>query len=182
MSDAEGATHPALPPEVERRLEAQRDGLAAAHDAIEELQAEIQSLRDENDCLRERLADVEDRTDLQAHVQDAAALKVEDRAKVCIQTCVNEAQRRGRNGENASATMDYNEARKALGGGLADQQLLDALKRADDLVDSPAVRFKKETRAAQRNSRLIVDLEAGDLPAQYRNGRNRQPLGVSDDV
>ena len=160
--------------EVERRLDAQREGLATAHDEIRSLRAEL----DERDAvieeLKQRILDLEDRTELQRHIERASQLSVEKRAEACIQTCVNEAQRRRRNGQPASATMDYNGARKALGGGLADQQLLDALKRADELVDGAVVRFKKEKRAAQKNSRLIVDLDAGTLPSRFQNGENSQ--------
>ncbi len=174
MSDADLAESPTSLAEIERRLEAQREGLARAHDEIQSLREEIGERDRRIDELEQRVVDLDERTDLRKHIDDASKLKVDERAGVCIQTCVNEAQRRGRNGQPASATMDYNGARKALGGGLADAQLITALRRADELVPGDAVRFKKEKRAAKRNSRLVVDLEAGELPSRFRNGQNSE--------
>lgn len=143
-------------------------------DRIESLAAENRELRDENDRLKQRLADVEERDSIADTVIDGKRLKVDERAAVCVQTLANTAYRRKRRGERAAATMDYNEADKALGGELDRRQLLDALERAGELVDSDAVTYKPEPRHTQKNSRLIVDLQAGELPSTVA-GRSIQP-------
>lgn len=150
--------------DLEGRVVTQRQGLTRANDIIRERGDVI-------DDLAQRVTDLEERTDLQSQTQNAGALKVEERAAICIQTLVNKAQKRQQRGERASASMDYNGADDALGGTLDRRQLLDALKRADSIIDGDVVRFKKEKRSAQRNSRLIVDLEAGQLPREVAGVR-----------
>lgn len=141
---------------------------------IENLAVENRELRDENDRLKQRIADIEERDTIADTVINGKRLKVEERAAVCIETLANTAYRRKRRGESASATMDYNGADKALGGELDRRQLLDALERAGELVESNAVEFKAEPRHTRKNSRLIVDLEAGELPSTVA-GRSVQP-------
>ena len=150
--------------DLEARIATQRHGLQRAHEKINERDEVI-------DDLVQRMTDLEERTDLQSHTQNAGALKVEERAAVCIQTLVNKAQKRQQRGEKPAASMDYNGADDALGGTLDRRQLLDALKRADTIVQGDVVRFKKEKRSAQRNSRLIVDLTAGNLPREVAGVR-----------
>lgn len=150
--------------DLEGRVATQRHGLQRAHEKIEERNEVI-------DGLIQRVADLEERTDLQSQTRNAGALKVEERAAVCIQTLVNKAQKRKQRGEKAAASMDYNGADDALGGTLDRRQLLDALKRADRIVEGDVVRFKKEKRSAKRNSRLIVDLTAGKLPREVAGVR-----------
>lgn len=141
---------------------------------MEALRAENRELRDELDAARQRLADVEERDAIADSVVDAKRLKVEERAAICLQTAANKAFKRKRRGEHPSAEIDYNTADTATGGVLDRRQLLDALERAATLVDSDVARFKKERRSAKKNSRLIVDLERGDLPTEVA-GMDIQP-------
>lgn len=133
-------------------------------DDNEALRAENRELRDDLDRMDQRLADVEERDSIAETVVNATRLKVEERAAICIQTGANKAYRRKRRGEPPLAEVDYNDADSATGGVLDRRQLLDALERAPTLVDSDVLTFKKEPRHAPKNSRLIIDLETGELP------------------
>lgn len=127
----------------------------------QELRSENRELRDEVDKLRQRVRDLEDRDDLADTVSDASRLKVEERAGHCIRTLYRQASQNG-----GRASMDYKGADAALGGGLDRRQLLDALERAADLADTTGVRFKKEERSSQRNSRLILNTDEAELPSR----------------
>lgn len=131
----------------------------------EALRAELRGVRDELDETKQRLADVEERDGIAETVVNAKRLKVEERAAIGIQTAANKAYRRKRRGQPPKAEIDYNDLDSATGGVLDRRQLIDALERAGALVDNGVVRFKKEPRHTQKNSRLIIDLERGELPS-----------------
>lgn len=163
--------------ETQKAVQFAKRALARCDDLeeeIEALRAENRELRDELDAARKRLVDVEERDAIADTVVNAKRLKVEERAAICLQTAANKAYKRKRRGEHPSAEIDYNAADTATGGVLDRRQLLDALERAAALVDSNVARYKKEPRAAKKNSRLIVDLERGELPSQVA-GMDIQP-------
>lgn len=162
MSEAEGtAASVDRVDALSRQLNDLRDRF---EDVTEAQQERIAELEAEKDRLQQRVTELEERTELQRHVRDASSLRVDERAAVCIQTLVNQARRRERSGDAPAAAMDYRGADDALGGGLDDRQLYNAIERAAELVDGDVVRFKKEPRSSQKNSRLVVDLDQGSLP------------------
>jgi len=132
---------------------------------IETLRAENRDLRDELDAAKQLLADVEARDSLADVAVEGKRLEVEERAAVCLRTAAKKAHKRKRRDQPPAGEIDYNKAEAALGGELDRRQLLDALRRAAELIDGKVARFKKENRAAKKNSRLIVDLERGELPS-----------------
>lgn len=144
-----------------RELEAE---LGAAHERIDDVEAE-------NDRLRAELEEIDERTGLMEAVSDASSMQIETRAAVCIQTLVNEASAVG--GEDLpTAAMDWNEGRSALGGSISRTSVYDTFDKAQELVDSrlgeeqDVVKYISEDRSSPRNSRLVVNLDAGDVPGK----------------
>lgn len=129
-------------------------------DRLEARMAEFEARLDEQG---ERVDDVADRTDLLQHVRRASALKPAERAAVCIQTLATEA------GVDGRATMDANGAVKALGGD-ADRTNMygpyGVFAKAVDLVgDEDVLWVEQESRASAKNTRLVLDRSAGELPS-----------------
>lgn len=157
------------------------DAMQMATDALKkvnDLRSELQELETENQRLRERVVELENRTALLDLVA-ADGGTVEDRAVVLLQNLYNEAYAAKERGhlENVtpSASMDWNGAKRALGGSVNHrEQLYDAMRRAVELVHSDDlpeqygdsdlssdgfdVQFVKESRTSDRNTRLVVDL------------------------
>lgn len=113
--------------------------------------------------LRQELAELRERTSLVDRVQRASTLKPEERAIVLIQTLHAEARRNG-----GTATIDASAAVKALGGDI-DRTLMygddGTFQRTVDLVgDEDLLWYQTENRASSKNSRLILDLNNGEMP------------------
>jgi chromosome segregation ATPase len=152
--------------DLRSKVDSLSNGLAYVREELDKRDETIEEQNAYIERLEQRVMDLEERTDLQQHIQDAGALDVEERAGVCVQTLVNRARKKQRNGGAPTASMDYNGADAALGGTLSREQLLRALRRAAEIIDGDAVRFISESRASQKNSRLVLDLEAGTLPSK----------------
>ena len=153
---------------------------------VNEIESELDDVRDENQQLRQQISELENRTallDLVARDGDT----VDDRAVVLLQNLFNEAyqekQRAHLENVTPSASLDYNGAKRALGGQTtARQQLYDAMQRAVELVygsdvdpesppeDQPVVQYVTEDRTSERNTRLVVDLSETDA-IELTNGR-----------
>jgi len=141
-----------------------RDELAKESDARAELEQEVDSLRE--------------RTDLLQTVRRAGSMGVEERAAVCIQTLYNEAYGRGQKdtSDTASASMDYKKAEGALGGGVSRDQIYRTFGRAEDLVDDrDVVKYVKEDRSSAKNTRLVLTLKDGDVPATIAGHEIEEP-------
>lgn len=113
--------------------------------------------------LRQEVAELRQQTELVDRVQRASTLKPDERAIVLIQTLHAEARRNG-----GTATIDASAAVKALGGDV-DRTLMygedGTFERTVDLVgDEDLLWYKKENRASSKNSRLILDLNNGEMP------------------
>lgn len=151
--------------DLAERVELIGQGLRRVNDELDVREERLEDQTGRILALAERVDDLDDRTRLQEHVQNASSLKVPERAAICIQTLFNQAQKKRRRGGEPIATMDYNGADDALGGTLYRRQLLDAMERADGLVPGDVLQFKKEPRSSRMNSRLILDLNSGELPS-----------------
>lgn len=130
------------------------------------LRDEIESLHEENESLRGRIEELHNRTDLMTDVAAGAAMKPDQRAAVCIQTLYNEAYRNKHlNAETRpTASMDYKKGQGALGGGISRSSVLRSFERADELVDGDVVRYIREDRSSEQNSRLVIDLSESAAP------------------
>lgn len=157
---------------------------------VNDLESDLDAVKSENQRLRERVAELENRTallDLVATDGDS----VDDRAVVLLQNLFNEAydekDRAHLENVTPSASLDYNGAKRALGGQTtARQQLYDAMQRAVELVyggdvdpenppeENPVVQYVREDRTADRNTRLVVDLSETDS-IELMNGRRLTP-------
>jgi len=85
------------------------------------------------------------------------------RAAICLQTLA----RRARKGANNHATMDANRCEDTLNGTIHRTTAYRVFKKAEELVgDADVVWYQKEPRGSSENSRLILDLDGGELPAQ----------------
>lgn len=159
---------------VENHNEGARAVAKQAMQRVNELEEELEErrTRDTNlveqiQALERELEDLRERTQLLQAIQHAGALKKDQRVAVLLQTLYNKAKRHEREESgSARATADINAYRNALGGDVDDSYFYRDAEAAVELVgDSDVLEFKKESPGARKNSRLILDLGAGDLPA-----------------
>lgn len=146
--------------DVKKQAEFAKTAQNTAEKALQK--ADNDDVREELQTLRQQLDQIEDRTDLLQQVKKASALTKTEQAAVCLQTLVTEAQN-----TNQRASMDVREATKTLGGGVDRTNMYNVLPHAAELIDDEdTVWYKRESRGSDKNSRLIVDLTQGDVPAQ----------------
>lgn len=165
--------------ELENKVNTLHQRIKVLEEGRDEDQRRIAVLEEENAELKGEVATLRDRTDLFDRVRRASALKPDERAAVMIQTLYNEAE-----ASDGRATMDVGEGVKTLGGEV-DRTLMygenGAFERAVDLVDDEEVLwYKEESRSSQKNSRLIIDLNAGPLP-ETANGFDLKKGAVNAD-
>lgn len=132
-----------------------REELEKKDQRIDELESEVEALRDRDKLLQ--------------HVHKKSASSVDERAAILIRKLNNEAIAKQEDGREGTASFTISDARTALRRDNIDVQrekLYYTFEKAEDLVDNEDVLdYKKEPRTAEKNSRLRLDLEAGDLPA-----------------
>lgn len=150
--------------ELENRVDALQTKAKTAEDRAQEAEARADAAEERVTELEREVAALRDQTDLLQQVKKASALKPAERAAVLIQTLATEAA-----SSDGRASMDANAAVKALGGD-ADRTNMygeyGVFAKAVDLVgDEDVLWFREENRASQQNSRLILDLNEGELPA-----------------
>lgn len=159
---------------VENHNEGARAVAKQAMQRVNELEEELDErrTRDANlveqiQSLERELADLRERTQLLQAIQNAGALKKDQRVAVLLQTLYNKAKRHEREeGGAARATADINTYEDALGGDVEQTYFYRDASAAVEMVgDEGVLDFKQEAPGARKNSRLILDLEAGDLPA-----------------
>lgn len=129
-------------------------------DDVADLEGELADAHAELESLRER-------TDLLQAVQKASNLKPEERAVVCIQTLYNEASQR----DPALGEMDVGSAITALGGSVKRHHIYPVFDTIEDLaeddgndVDERVLQVVREDKTSEDNTRIVLNLEAGDLP------------------
>lgn len=162
-TDTEAPEDPDRLVALENRLDAYERRLKQAEEELQEKDRVIAAKDERIDELDARVEALEDRTDLLDRVEKASALKPEERAAVLIQTLYAKAQR-----NDGKASIDASGAVDALGGEVSRTLMYGesgVFQRAVDLVgDEDVLWYKKENRASNRNSRLLLDLDEGDLP------------------
>lgn len=147
-------------------LESQVEDL---QDDLDDEREERQRLEEENDELREKLQQVDQRTDLLRMVKQNNTQEPAERQAVLIQTLINEALQKAERGESAKASLTPKEGRAALGNNnhrsLIYQDFSDAVNAVGD---EEVLKYEPESRGQGKDSRLRLNLEAGDLPDEIR--------------
>lgn len=137
----------------ERELEKDQR-ITELEEQLDDAQSEIKSLRD--------------RTGLLQTVKNGSSMKIDERAAVLIQTLYNEAWKKKQSSANNAkpkASMDYNAASGALGGSPDRSAIYRAMDKAEELVENEELcRKVEEDRGSDKNTRLVLNLEAGDVP------------------
>ena len=150
----------ALPPQ--RRAAAKADSAEAqasrALEKVTELAQRVDELTEDVSRLEQQLDEQETAADLIRSIGAADQLSTAQRAAVLVQTLVNTAERRDRNGRQPTAMLDWNGAENALGGDISRTQIYRAMSHADEHTDTDAVQFIEEDRSSDQNTRLVVDL------------------------
>jgi regulator of replication initiation timing len=132
---------------------------------LDEEREERQRLEEENEELREKLQEVDQRTDLLRMVKQNTTQEPAERQAVLIQTLINEAQQKAERGESAKASLTPKEGRAALGNNNHRSLIYQDFRDAVDAVgDEEVLKYKPENRGQGKDSRLRLNLEAGDLP------------------
>jgi len=156
--------------DAKRLAQRAQDRLLDAREREQAQQERIADLEATVEDVEQELAAVRERTDLLQTVKRASSMQIDERAAVLIQTLYNEAYANKQSdveSRRPKAAMDYNAAKKALGGSVARATILRTFEKAEELVDNPELMKKvKEDRSSARNTRLRLNLEGGDLPAQ----------------
>ena len=130
-------------------------------DRLEAMETDLAAAERENEQLRAELAEVRERTDLLQAVKQASALESEEKAAVCIQNLFNKARN-----NDGKAALPPVEGLSALGNSVDRTTIYDVYRRAERLVgDDDLLWYQSEARGSDKNSRLILDLNAGTLPS-----------------
>lgn len=147
-----------------------RDGLQNAWDAIDELEAELQEervererLEEENKQLRERLDELDARTDLLSVVQNSDEMTGRQRSLTLIQHLKEQAETQDERTGDAKASLTREQAESALQYPDVDRTTIyDDMRRAERLVgDKSVLQYRS---ASGGESRLELNLDAGNLP------------------
>lgn len=151
--------------------------LAIANDGdIESLEAEVASLREEIQALREDLADVQDLAELLTPGEDTQMSK-EQRAALALATMYKTAM-----GGNGVATMDAGDVQTANQGEIKRAWAFEVMEAIPALVDDEDVCWIiREERNAPDNTRVVLDLSEGSVPASAAGVRIHNGGAPADD-
>lgn len=146
--------------DLEQRVEALSTRIGVLEEQNEWLEGELQNRDQRIADLERRLDRYEELQDLFTRMEGNAANKPQRRAGVLIRTIYNEAD-----ASNGRASIDAKQAKKVLGGGIDRTLMYSTFDTAVELVgDEDVVWITRESRASNRNTRLEIDLSAGDVP------------------
>lgn len=156
---------------LENRFEAVLARLEHLEDQLEDRDERIDEQDRRIDSLENQLQEVDDRTDLLQKLGENSATSAEQKISIIVQRLVNEASRRGAksNDEPARASVDAKGAVDTLQGTIDRTTVYGEtglFKQAERLVDDTDVLYYiTESRSSSKNSRLVLNLEAGTPPA-----------------
>lgn len=146
--------------DLEQRVEALSTRIGVLEEQNEWLEGELQNRDERIADLERRLGRYEELKDLFTRMEGNAANKPDRRAGVLIKTLYNEAD-----ASNERASVDAKQAKKVLGGGIDRTLMYSTFDTAVELVgNEDVVWVTRESRASNRNTRLEIDLSAGDVP------------------
>lgn len=158
--------------ELNAKLEAYKKGLENAWEAIDGLKeqlgeerAERRRLQAENEDLRAEIERLDARTDLLRLVEQSDDMTGKQRSVALIQHLRRAAERQRDRGRPAKSSVDRDDAESALQFPDVDRTTIyDDMRRAVRLVDNEAILWYESNSGGE--SRLKLDLEAGDLPSE----------------
>jgi len=113
-------------------------------------------------------------------VRQSNASRTEQRTAQCMITLENMAQR----GRSNASSMDADGIINALGGSISRSFAYDMMRYIQEAVDDETVCWKEtHPRNSQKNTRVVLNLDAGDLPQTYAgiDLHQPEPTGVFDD-
>lgn len=153
---------------LERLTDVLRENLRDEQDERRELDNELQHARTEIRELEQRVEelenDIDDQTEIMRRAMRSSSLKPTERAAVLVQIMWRDANRN----PNGKATMTVSEAYEALQRDVTRNAFYGesgTFQKAVDLVDDEDILYLvKESRASDRNTRLVLDLEVGEPP------------------
>lgn len=146
--------------DLEQRVEALSTRIGVLEEQNEWLEGELQNRDQRIADLERRLDRYEELKDLFTRIEGNAANKPQRRAGVLIRTLYNDAS-----ASNGRASLDATQAQAALGGGVSRALMYPTFDTAVELIDDEDLLWvTKESRASNRNTRLEIDLSAGDVP------------------
>lgn len=156
--------------ELTHKLDSFHQGLKNAWKAIEDLEDNLAAEREqrreleaENEELRQRINDLDARTDLLNLVEKADEMSGKQRSVALIQHLRRAAERQADRGNKAKSSVNREGAEAALQYPSVDRTTLyDDMRRAARLVGNKHVLWYES--ASGGDSRLKLNLEAGDLP------------------
>lgn len=134
-----------------------------ATDDADELAEKLSHERQRRKEIEKELEKVTDDRELLNTVRRNAAGDRQAQAAICIQSLTRQARKNANN----RASMDANGCQDTLQGNIDRTNTYDVFEEAEQLVeDTEVVWYQKESRSSKKNSRLIVNLDGGSLPAQ----------------
>ncbi|MFB6217607.1 MAG: hypothetical protein ABEH77_00250 [Halobacteriaceae archaeon] len=155
---------------ADERIETLVSQLEAAHDKLAEVERRVAALEEDNDALREELSDVRaemhERTDLLEIANTVDGLGWRQKGLLLVQNAAEEA--RGRpDSEPARGSLTAKEGLVALQRSVRRETVYDLYEYLDEelFADSDVVTYEKEPRGHDPPSRLVVDLDGGELPS-----------------
>lgn len=139
-------------------------GLVAEHDEeLEQKDARIQDLRNENEVLRRKLEKIEDDTSMLGDIRQGNASERERRMAVILLTLRNDALQSG-----SVVTMDAKACHDAINRAGARSSMYGLMEDLAEMAESDSVRFVRESRSSSRNTRLEMDKSRGPLPTTFK--------------
>ena len=147
--------------DLERRLDAVVKKNQYLEKQTEWLEEQLGERESEIVTLRQRVDALEESTELLEQIESNSAGKPTERAALLLQTLYRRAE-----AGDGSASLDVEAALDVLRLGQDKRTLMyHTFERAEDMAgDSGVVRYRKESRTSEKNSRLILDLGRGELP------------------
>lgn len=143
---------------------------------VEVLRREVASLRDEVDSLRSDLQDVRDLSKL-IQPEESSKVTRSKRAAYALVTLYRKA-----NAGNGVAALDADGVVAANQGQIGESYAYKVMRQIPDLVEDDSVCWIiKEERNAADNTRVVLDLNNGDVPASTEGVRIHNGGAPADD-
>jgi len=147
------------------------DQLGALDERIEQLEQRIDGLESENERLRERVGDIDARTDMLQLVEEVDGMTAEQRSISILQHMHRRLQRR----DTDRVALTREQVEECLHyPGLDRSTFYTDMRRCERLVgDEELCYYAGDGVGSRDEAAVVLDLERGELPAQYRGGREQ---------